>query len=401
MVDPCRVRVSGPLAPYAAGFIAELAAQGYTPRSVRDWVYVLARVSRWLDEQRLEAAGLTPEVAERFLQARHRDGRTMEPSARGLGPLLGYLRRLDVAPVPAAPADTPVEQVLETYRAYLVTERGLAAGTVRSYADVARAFLSQRRSRDGLGLDRLQAGDVTAYVLRESRQRSVGSMKALVTALRSLLRFCFVAGLVPGELAPAVPAVASWQGSSLPRALEAGQVRALLDSCDRTTAVGRRDFAILTLLVRLGLRIGEVAALLLDDVDWRAGELVIRGKAGHLERLPLPHDVGEALADYLCHGRPRCRCRTLFIRACAPQVGMRAHAVGALVRSAGTRAGLAGVGAHRLRHTAATEMLRRGATLSQVAQVLRHRSEATTAIYAKVDRAALSLVAQPWPGTQG
>jgi site-specific recombinase XerD len=183
--------------------------------------------------------------------------------------------------------------------------------------------------------------------------------------------------------------------------VDAATVAALLGSCDRCTAVGRRDFAVLTLMVRLGLRAGEVASLRLDDVDWKAAELVVRGKGGRLDRLPLPADVGEAVADYLCHGRRRSACRALFLRTCAPEGGMSAGSVVMVPRSASHRADLpVVVGAHRLRHTAATGMLRAGASLSEVAEVLRHRSESTTAIYAKVDRAALDLLVRPWPETQ-
>jgi integrase len=192
--------------------------------------------------------------------------------------------------------------------------------------------------------------------------------------------------------------VASPRLASLPQGLDAVTVAALLGSCDRRTAVGRRDFAILVLLVRLGLRGGEVAALRLDDIDWRAGELVVRGKGSRLDRLPLPQDVGEAVADYLRHGRPRSTCRSLFMRACGPEGSMSAGSVVMVPRSASGRAGLPVVGAHRLRHTAASEMLRSGASLAEIAEVLRHQSESTTAIYAKIDRAALGLLVRPWPG---
>jgi integrase len=177
-------------------------------------------------------------------------------------------------------------------------------------------------------------------------------------------------------------------------------VAALLASCDRTCAVGRRDLAILVLMVRLGLRAGEVAALRLDDIDWRAGTVVIRGKGGRIDQLPLPSEAGEAVADYLRHGRPASRCRAVFLRSCGPDGAMTGHCVTMVPRSASRRAGLPVVGAHQLRHTVATQMLRQGASLPQVAEVLRHRSEDTTAIYAKVDQAALGLVVRPWPGVQ-
>lgn len=394
-----RVRVTGALAPYATGFAARLAELGYTPSSAQDQLRLLAHLSRWLADQRLGAAELTPETVERFLQAR-REGYVKLLTPRGLAPLLGYLRRLEVISEPdPPPVATPVERLLADYRDYLVRERGLTAGSVRHHDRVARRFLCRRREPLELALQQLSAGEVTAFVLGECRagRRGVASAKNLVSGLRSLLRFLHLAGWVPIPLASAVPSVAGWRMSSLPRVLEGERVARLLAGCDRATAVGRRDFAILTLLARLGLRACEVAALSLDDVDWRAGELVIRGKGRRLERLPLPHDVGEPLADYLRHGRPRAACRSLFLRARAPQAALSAAGVRSVVHHACERAGLPQVGAHRLRHTLASELLRAGAPLQEIAQVLRHASTATTAIYAKVDRVALQTLARPWP----
>jgi site-specific recombinase XerD len=211
------------------------------------------------------------------------------------------------------------------------------------------------------------------------------------------LRFLFLQGLTPLPLADAVPSAARWSHSALPRALDTRSVSTLLEGCDRSRAVGLRDFAILTILVRLGLRSCEVAHLLLEDVHWRAGELLVRGKGNRVERLPVPCDVGEAMTDYLRQARPASSCRALFLRALAPHVEMTPGAVGMVVALACDRVGLARVGAHRLRHTAATEMLRGGASLAEIGDVLRHRRPATTAIYAKVDHAALSVLARPWP----
>ena len=239
---------------------------------------------------------------------------------------------------------------------------------------------------------------VGEFVLRESRRCSVGSAKCLVTRLRALLRFLHVEGEIEGDLAGGVPSVASWRLASLVRALDARSVQRLLASCDRRTRVGRWDFVILTMLSRLGLRAGEVAALRLADVDWRAGEVLIRGKGSRQERLPLPTDVGEALAGWLARGRPRCESAFVFTRLRAPHGGLSAGAVSQIVRRAGRRAGLPIVGAHRLRHTAATEMLRAGGSLTEVGQVLRHRGRDVTSTDAKVDRLALAAVVQPWPG---
>ncbi len=399
MGHPSRVRVTGPLAGYADGFAARLADLGFTPLSAANQLRVMARLSRWLTARQLGLAELTAAQAREFLADCRARGYTCWLSERGLAPLLGYLRGAGVVP-PAGgrPPATAVELLLDCYRAWLAGERGLAASTIGCYLAEARLFLGRVAGSDLAGLAGLTAGPVSDYVAAGCRHRSIGSAKILVTALRSLLRFLFADGVLTADLTAAVPAVAGWRNAGLPRALPAGQVAALLGSCDRETTVGLRDFAVLTLLARLGLRACEVAALELDDIVWRAGEVVIRGKGGRSERMPLPADVGEALAGYLEGGRPGgTRSRTVFLRARAPAGPLSADAVKAIVRSRFCRAGLPAAGAHRLRHTAATRMLQAGSSLAEVSQVLRHRSPATTAIYAKADHAALRALALPWP----
>lgn len=287
--------------------------------------------------------------------------------------------------------------VIDRYVAYLTVERGLTAGTVRLYAQIASGCLDEW-ARRGVDLDALDATDVIGFVVAGSKRSSTAVMKNVVTGLRSLLRFMFAKGLIRRQLVDAVPSVAGWQMTSLPRALEPAQVRGLIASCDRETVVGRRDYAILLSLWRLGLRAGEVAALELDDVDWRHGELVIRGKSRHEERLPLPVDVGEALVASLRDRRSATTHVELFGRVRAPLGPLSTGGIRWVVYSACDRAGEVRVGPHCLRHTTATELLRSGSSLPEVAQVLRHRSVDTTAIYAKVDRTALMAVAQPWPG---
>ncbi|HYN65001.1 MAG TPA: tyrosine-type recombinase/integrase, partial [Candidatus Limnocylindrales bacterium] len=314
--------------------------------------------------------------------------------------LLGYLRGRGVVPEPpvVVVAPTAVDVLLGEYRGYLLDERGLAIGTVGHYLDVAGAFLSWLP--DGAAVECLSGEQVIEFVLRECRVRSVESSKTLVCGLRSLLRFLFANGLTGRSLAEAVPTVAR-RRQRLPRGLDAQTVAALLSSCDRRTAVGRRDYAILLLLVRLGLRSCEVAALTLEDLDWRAGELrVWTGKGRRVDRLPHPDDVGQALAGYLRRGRPRDESRAVFLRVRAPRAGLSANGIKQVVRHACGRAGVPECGAHRLRHTAASELLRAGAPLEEIAQLLRHRDVATTAIYASVDRAALATLAKPWPGSR-
>jgi site-specific recombinase XerD len=309
---------------------------------------------------------------------------------------LGYLREIGVAPAPMV-ADGPVERLLEDYRRYLLIERGAAPRTFLAVRRDARLFLSQRLGPDGLELEGLTVADVTAFLARECPRRSVDGARHLVISMRSLLRYLHVAGLVPVSLRWAVPGVADLRDRSLPRGLEPAVVAKLLASCDRRRTVGRRDYAILLLCWRLGLRAGEVAALQLDDLDWRRGEVLIRGKGNRHERLPVAVDVGEALVSYL-QRRPRSECRTVFLKVLAPAGPLPAKAIWGVVHDACVRAGIPPVGPHRLRHTAATGMLREGASLEEIAEVLRHRQLKTTAIYAKVDRATLRAIAQPWPG---
>lgn len=339
---------------------------------------------------------------EEFLTARRAAGYVLWRSPKGVAPLLAYLRGLGVAPIPKATTpQTLAERLLERYRRYLVEERGLAPGTVRGYLHVAPLFLDTRPAVPGLGLEELTASEVIEFVTAECRHRATGSVRYVVTGLRALLRYCYLEGMIARPLTEAVPRVAGWRLAPLPRAMEHREVAALLRSCDRRTRIGRRDFAVLTLLVRLGLRVGEAAGLLLDDIDWRGGEFTVRGKGSKEERLPLPADVGEAIVQWLRKGRPRCATREAFTRIRAPHRGLTPGGVSSIVTAAATRARLTGVHAHRLRHTAATQMLRSGAGLQEIGQVLRHQSVQTTAIYAKLDRSALRELAKPWPTEDG
>ncbi len=392
-----RVRIRGPLSEFRAGFGAGLVAQGYTDLSAAGQLRLLARLSDWLLEENLEPGACDVGVVEAFLVARRRAGCTQWCSLVGLAPMLTYLRSVGAIPVAAPLIDTtPAGQLIDRYRLYLVQERGLVASTVGFYVGVAYRFVEAHSSEGGLELDVVVPADVAAFVVAECARRSVRS--GVVTALRCLLRYLFFEGLVATELAWAVPRAAGWS-ASLPKDIAPAHVAALLGSCDRRRAIGRRDFALMTVISRLGLRAGEVAALSLDDIDWRSGELRIRGKGRRDERLPIPGDVGEAIVGYLRRGRPACTERNVFIRARAPWRGLTQPSITDIVYRACERAGLAPVGAHRLRHTAATQMLRRGATLAEVAQVLRHHDVLTTSTYARVDRVALGELAQPWPGS--
>lgn len=380
MKESERVRVSGPLATYAAGFAAALTAQGYTNLSLRNHLKVVAHFSRWLEANRIALPELTRQSVDRYLRVRRRT-RTCWRSIRGLTPLLTFLGHAAIVD-----ADRPADsELIARYRASLV-ERGLTARIQQAYVDVADRFLRGRSPAE------LTAADVTRFV-REARPCHVG----LLSSLRAVLRFLFLVGETSQQLVFAVPSTPTWKQTSLPTALEPAQVRSVLSSCDRRTVRGHRDHLVVLLMLRLGLRACEVATLSLDDIQWVEGEIEIRGK-GTTGRLPLPTDVGDAIVSYLRRSRPVTALRALFVTSRAPVRAMSSSSIVAVAGRVLRHAGVSG-GGHRLRHTAATSMLRRGASLAEIAQVLRHRHLGTTAIYAKVDRDRLRELAQRWPVT--
>jgi integrase/recombinase XerD len=389
----------GPLAAHEPGLRAYLAGAGYSAGAARDALAAMARLSGWLLAEDLSAGELTTRVLESFLVVRHREV-SQKVARRGLPAVLAFLRGAGVVPDAEPAPTTPVVDLLTDYRLWLKTERGLAAESVRCYASQASKFLAEVSEPIIMSLAVLDAATVTQIMLRHSTQaKSVESAKAFVTAVRSLLRFLLVQGLIPSPLTGAVPAVAGWRLGALPRGLSAGESEALLAVHDAATGVGLRDHAILTVLARLGLRGAEAAALRLADVDWRAGEITVRGKGSRVERLPLPADVGEAMAAYVTEGRPSCACPTVFVTTRAPYRPLTSAAVRQIMGRACQRAGLPRVGAHRLRHTLATGLLRAGSSLTEVGQVLRHRSQLSTTVYAKVDQGSLRMLARPWPGS--
>jgi len=396
-----RVRVLGPLALHADGVRSELSRLGYALGTVENHVRVMAHLSQWMADEGVEPSELSQDRVEQFFAVLKRQWKR-PPTAQTLGPTLRWLRPCHFVPqLTSTPPETPLDVLLERYYDWLVEDRGLAFPTVRRYEAIARRFLQERLTVTGrsTGVEGLSGTDVTDFLLEGCSRLAVRSAQHLVNDLRSLLRFLFLEGLTPTALATAVPPVAGWRDTGLPALLAPSDVTALLDSCDRAQPTGLRDFAIITLLARLGLRAAEVANLELGSVDWRAGEIVIRGKGHRVDRLPLPVDVGEALAAYLADGRPRSTCRTLFLTSHAPQLAMHSQTVSGVVRYACVRAHLPPVGSHRLRHALASELLRRGAALPEIGQVLRHRNLTSTTIYAKVDRVTLRAVAQPWPGS--
>lgn len=392
------VAVTGPLAPTAAGFRQELERLGYEWRSYDRQACLLAHLSLWMEARGIRPEGLTSSLIAEYLGERRRSDLRLFTQV-GARPLLQYLRIGGVIPDAHREAPSgPLGALLERYHEYLRNERGLGAGTIANYDRAAGRFISAIGATDESALAALTAADISRFLIGASPTRDTASLREVVSTLRSFLRYLHVEGVLDTPLAQAVPGHRSWRGGQLPRGLAPEDVSRVLQGCDRTTVRGQRDHAILMLLARLGLRAGEVAAMTLDDIDWRAGDVLIHGKGPRMDRLPLPADVGAALAAYLRGGRPSVDDRRLFISTRAPVGGMSRASVTEIVSRAAARVGLLGVGPHRLRHTAATAMLQSGASLPEIGQVLRHRHVDTTAIYAKVDLAALSLVARPWPG---
>lgn len=390
-----RVLVSGPLAPFADAYCEALVVRGYTPLSAVTLLRQVRQLSEWLDDQGLDVGGLDEVCVDAFVSDQRARGRGATLSRPGLSCLVVLLRECGVLSPAVSPAPSLTEELMDSFGRYLFAERGLVPGTVRGYVDGARSFVT------GLGLCELcdvTSAEVTAAVLGESTTVSVSTTQNYVAGLRAFLRFCFLEGFVDSDLSEAALPITGRRRSSLPRGIAKHEAEALLGSCDRRTLIGRRDYAVILMLLRLGLRRGEVSGLRLDDIDWRAGELVVVGKGGRRDRLPLPTDVGEAIAAYLERGRPSSDRRQVFLRARAPFEPIAAGTVASTVRRACRRAGVPEVGSHRLRHTVACEMAKAQVPLVEIAQVLGHRSLQSTAIYARVDLDQLRTLAQPWPG---
>ncbi len=402
--DPAAFRHlhAGPLSALIAKYAVGLSEHGYAYATAREHIRLIAKLSDWLERRQLGADQLNGPAISQFLQYRRRRGRVPRSNLAILQAFLKGLREAGLLPA-ITPQITEREQqrIEHDFAHYLAQERGLAPATLNNYLPTVQRFLCERFGSGPLALTELRAQDVSRFILRHARTVSPARAQLMVTALRSFLRFLLQRGDIATNLAASVPAVANWHLSHLPKYLLAAQVEQLLQSCDRDSPTGQRNYAILLLLARLGLRAGEVVAMTLDDLHWEAGELTVRGKGARWDRLPIPQDVGEALATYLRQGRPRCATRRVFVNTRAPLRGFaNSVAVCSIVQRGLKRAGLdpALKGAHLLRHSLATRMLRQGASLAQIGEILRHRLPNTTQIYAKIDQATLSALAQPWPG---
>ena len=398
-LDPFR---SGPLGPHIDRWAGLLSEQGYSKRVGKQKIRLVALLSRWLEQQQVRVEQLDERRIADFLTAQRKALRRQRQVEHTLGQLLQELRRSKlIAGRQSAQVESPTELLADDFGRFLTQERGLSQATLDNYLPVARRFLTNAFGAKTVQLDQLAARDINGFILRDRSTFSPKRVQLTTSALRSFLGFLYLRGRLTTPLAASVPTVATWRLSELPQFLEPQQVQRLLQSCDRSSLCGRRDYAALLLLARLGLRAGEVVHLSLEDINWSVGAVLIRGKSAREDRLPLPPDVGRALAAYLQKGRPPCSSRRVFIRMKAPHVGFSTSvAVCDIVRRALLRARLEPErkGAHLLRHSLATQMLRGGASLTQIGQILRHQLPQTTEIYAKVDFAALRAVAQPWPG---
>lgn len=385
--------VAGPLAAYALEFDERLAAVGYARSTRAQLRSAAAALSGWLQEAGVSPARLTDELIDQF--CRECAARKIVCPRPAVDRLVTMLRSAGVLALESAvPAATKRDLLVDGFVEFLREERGLSPLSVAAYRADVLVFL-QRAERDDLR--GLTPAEVSRALLLEVPGHSSATVRRFGVSLRSFLRYCFVAGIVEVDLSASALPVSGRRRSLLPKGLSAGEAARLLGACDRRRAGGRRDYAVMLLMMRLGMRAHEVADLTLDEIDWRAGVITVRGKGSQLDALPLPVDVGEAITAYLRRGRPVTPAREVFVRSCPPRVALTRSGVSGLVLAASRRAGMRDVRAHQLRHTAACDMVRAGVTPAQIGEVLRHRSAGSTAVYARVDVDRLRLVARPWP----
>ena len=393
---------NGPHGQLVERYAVRLVKDGLARRGTWRCLNLVGDLLSWIASSRSKLTDLDERMVERYL--RYRGGnQSIQPGDRAaLKRWLSVLRDVGSIAPAALPPITPQDQIFEEFGNYLRTECGLAPRSVVRHLPVIRRFLHEVCPAGAGDLGKINQEDVTRYIERHAQGWSPKSGKAMCWSLRAFLRYLHHRGLNPLALAGCVPSIRQWKLASLPTYLSTAQVQKVLDGCDRATAMGRRDYAILMMLAKLGMRAGEVATLTLDDIDWRAGEMLIRAKGRQQARMPIPPDVGTAVVAYLRDGRPKSSCRRLFLRSFAPHVGFASGcAITMVAKTALERTGIRGYahqGAHIFRHSLATQLLRSGATLSEIGQLLRHESHDTTRIYAKVDIEALRTLSLPWPG---
>ena len=393
---------TGPLGPHIDVFAGVLSERGYTRTTTKQKIRVIAELSQWLQKRHLLIEDLNEFCINKYIRHRKQKGHLHRGDRSTLRQFTDFLREEGILPAFVRKiANSPLQRIENSFAQYLGHERALSQATLDNYLPVIRRFLTERFGNRKIIFNKLCPQDISGYILRHAYTMSPGRAQLMTTALRSFFRFLHIHGEIATDLAVAIPTVAKWRFSEIPKFLQPEQVERLLQHCDQNTDIGQRDYAILLLLSRLGLRAGEIVHMVLDDILWETGEIIVKGRSSREERLPLPDDVGRAIATYLRHCRPHCSSRRIFIRVNAPRQGFSSSvAVCDIVRRSLARAGLNldFKGAHLLRHTLASNMLRGGASMTEIGEILRHQHPNTTEIYTKVDLTALRAIAQPWPG---
>ena len=393
---------AGPLVPHLDAFANVLSGQGYAISTTKQKIRDISELSQWLQKRHLAIEDINESCINKFIRYRKKRNRLRRGDQLTFKQFIDFLRDKGVlSAFTAKIKDSEIQRIENSFAQYLQQERGLSQATLDNYLPTVRRLLTDRFGNRRIIFNELHPRDISAFIIRYAHTMSPGRAQLMTSALRSFFRFLHMRGETDIDLAGAVPTVPKWRFSKIPKFLQPEQVKCVLQSCDKNTATGQRNYAILLLLARLGLRAGEIVHLELDDIFWEASELIVSGKSSREERLPLPHDVGQAIATYLRDIRPQCSSRRLFIRMVAPLRGFSSSAaVCTIVRRALAHAGINMdfKGAHLFRHTLAANMLRGGAAISEIGEILRHQLPNTTEIYTKVDLKALHAIALPWPG---
>ena len=386
-------------------FVSVVYDLGYSPSTIQTQLMLMFSLTRWMQKNDVDIFDIDENITDRFLSESGRKGSGRRGDNKTLRRFLDHLRTEGLIDSPAPTFDdSPLTSIKKRYEYFLRKERGLSALTASRYWLVLQPFLIERFSDGPLLFRELGQQDINRFLLRHAQETTPKVAQLMVTTMRSFFRFLFRYGETKRDLSAIVPTVPSWRLTEVPKYLNPDELETILEACDRTTSVGRRDYSILLLIARLGLRAGEVVALTLDDINWRTAELTVRGKGKFCDCLPLPYEVGKTLAIYLRDDRPICSSRRIFLRMRAPLRGFKdSTTVSTIVRRAVQRSGLntPSKGAHLLRHSLATGMLRRGASMAEIGELLRHRSPNSTEIYAKVDIEGLRAIARPWPERGG
>ena len=390
----------GPLGTHIDTFAARLLKEGHSMRSAWWNLRIVSDFSHWLEKTRLGLHELNEQTVERYLKFRRQNRAQYLGTRPAMDRLLSVLREAKAISPIAPKVLSPLEQIEEGFRHYLIQQRGLALTTIGRQMPFIHQFLQEESPEGQRAFSRLEPKNIMRFVERHVHDNGPRSAQAMCWAIRSFTRYLQHQGYLSVDLSISVPTVRRWSAAALPTPLSPKQVEKVLDSCDRRSPLGIRNYAILLLLARLGLRAIEIVRLSLDDLDWREGQFAVQGKGGKRDLLPLPQDVGAAIAKYLRRGRPQSDSRQVFLQNLAPHASFASSTtISDIATSAINRAGIdvQRKGAHLFRHSLATAMLRGGATLTQIGQILRHENMDSTRIYAKVDIATLRTLAPSWP----